>query len=77
MRGTVRLTTVGEALGVSLEHAEVQSVGGLVLALLGRPAAVGDVVTYQSVRIDVTSTTGLGVAEVAVSRIEAPNTSQK
>jgi len=72
VRGTVRLNTLGEALGVSLEHAEVQSVGGLVLALLGRPAVVGDVVTYQSVRIEVTSTTGLGVAEVAVSKLEGP-----
>jgi CBS domain containing-hemolysin-like protein len=77
VRGTVRLTTVGEALGVPLEHADVQSVGGLVLAILGRPAAVGDVVAYQSVRVEVTSTTGLGVAEVAVSTVEAPNTSQK
>jgi CBS domain containing-hemolysin-like protein len=76
VRGTVRLTTGGSA-GCLAEHSEVQSVGGLVLALLGRPAVVGDVVSYQSVRIEVTSTTGRGVAEVTVSRIEAPNTSQK
>ena len=72
VRGTVRLATAGEALGVSLEHPQVHSVGGLVLALLGRPAVAGDVVAYQSVRIEVTSTSGLGVAEVALSRLEAP-----
>jgi CBS domain containing-hemolysin-like protein len=71
VRGTVRLTTAGEALGVPLEHPDVQSVGGLVLSLLGRPAASGDVVTFKGVRIEVTSTTGLGVADVAMTKIPA------
>ena len=71
VRGTVRLATAGDALGVALEHSEVQSIGGLVLALLGRPAAIGDAVVYRSVRLEVTATSGLGVAEVAMSRIDA------
>jgi CBS domain containing-hemolysin-like protein len=68
VRGTVRLATAGDAVGVSLDHPEVQSVSGLVLALVGRPATVGDVVTYKGVRMEVTSTTGLGVGEVALTR---------
>jgi len=70
VRGTARLTTAGDALGVPFEHPDVQSVGGLVLTLLGRPAAVGDAVVYKSVRLEVTSVAGLGVAEVAMSRAD-------
>jgi CBS domain containing-hemolysin-like protein len=68
VRGTVRLSTAADALGVTLEHPEVQSIGGLVLALLGRPALIGDTVVYRGVRLEVTATSGLGVAEVAMSR---------
>jgi len=70
VRGTARLATAGDALGVPFEHPDVQSVGGLVLTLLGRPAAVGDAVVYKSVRLEVASVAGLGVAEVAMSRAD-------
>ena len=72
VRGTVRLTSAGEALGVTLEHPDVQSVSGLVLALLDRPAQVGDVVTWGHVRIEVTAVAGRGVAEAAMTRLPAP-----
>jgi CBS domain containing-hemolysin-like protein len=75
VRGTVRLSTAGDALGVAFEHPEVQSVGGLVLSLLGRPAAVGDAVSYKSILIEVASTTGLGVGEVAMTRERVATTS--
>jgi CBS domain containing-hemolysin-like protein len=68
VRGTVRLSTAGDALGVTLEHPEVQSISGLVLSQLGRPAVVGDAVVYRGVRLEVTATSGKGVAEVAMSR---------
>jgi len=69
VRGTVRLTSAGEALGVTLEHPDVQSVSGLVLALLDRPAQVGDVVTWGHVRIEVTAVAGRGVAEAAMTKL--------
>jgi CBS domain containing-hemolysin-like protein len=72
VRGTVRLASAGEALGVHLEHPEVQSVSGLVLALLDRPAVVGDVVTWANVRIDVTAVAGRGVAEAAMTKLPTP-----
>jgi CBS domain containing-hemolysin-like protein len=68
VRGTVRLKDAGDELGVPLDHPEVQSVSGLVLALLGRPAAVGDMVTWKGARIEVKSLTGRGVGEASITR---------
>jgi CBS domain containing-hemolysin-like protein len=68
VRGTVRLKDVGEALGIALEHADVQSVSGLVLTELGRPAAVRDVVNWNGIRVEVTSLAGLGVGDAIITR---------
>jgi CBS domain containing-hemolysin-like protein len=62
--GTVRLDELGREFDLDLEHDEVDSVSGLVLARLGRPPAVGDVVEYGRLRIEVTATRGRGVREV-------------
>jgi CBS domain containing-hemolysin-like protein len=64
--GTVRLSALGERLGASLDHPDVESVSGLVLGLLGRPARVGDAVTFGGYRFEVTALHGIGVAECAV-----------
>ena len=69
VRGTVRLKDAGDALGCSIDHPDVQSVSGLLLALLGRPAAVGDAVTWKGARIEVTAVSGRGVAEASIARI--------
>jgi CBS domain containing-hemolysin-like protein len=74
VRGTVRLSEVGDALGVTVGRPRVTTVSGLVLAELGRPAVVGDVLTYDRVRIEVTSVKLRGVAEAIVQRA---NTSEK
>jgi CBS domain containing-hemolysin-like protein len=63
VRGTVRLEEVGSVFGIPLDHPDVVTVSGLVLAVLQRPAAVGDVVTWQQVRFEVSAVTGRGVAE--------------
>jgi CBS domain containing-hemolysin-like protein len=72
VRGTVRLTEVGEALERELEHPRVTTVSGLVLLLLGRPAQVGDAVTYKDVRFEVTAVAGRGVLDAEVRAIAAP-----
>jgi CBS domain containing-hemolysin-like protein len=67
--GTVRLDELGQHLGVPLEHEEVDSVSGLVLAGLGRPPNVGDVVEYAGVRFEVTATSGRGVQQVRATLV--------
>ncbi len=64
--GTIRLPEVGEHLGLELEHDEVDSVSGLVLTLLGRPATPGDAVEYNNIRFEVTAVAGHGVDQCRV-----------
>jgi CBS domain containing-hemolysin-like protein len=73
VKGTVRLKDAGDALGVPLEHEDVLTISGLVLALLGRPAAIADVVTWGRVRIEVTAVAGRGVSEATLT-IVPPST---
>jgi CBS domain containing-hemolysin-like protein len=65
--GTLRLDELGKHFDLSLEHEEVDSVSGLVLAILGRPPDVGDTVEYERVRLVVTETSGRGVRRARVS----------
>jgi CBS domain containing-hemolysin-like protein len=67
----MRLSEVGEKLGVVLEHEEVDSTSGLILALLGRPPKVGDTVEYDEVRFEVTQIEGHGIREAVVVPIRA------
>jgi magnesium and cobalt exporter, CNNM family len=67
--GTVRIEDVGEELGVSISHDEVDTVSGLVLALLDRPATVGDTVLWREVRFEVTAIAGHGVEECIASLV--------
>ena len=71
--GTARLDEVGERLSMTLEHEQVESVSGLVLALLGRPPRLGDAVTYAGVRFEVTAVHGRGVGECVASRLPGPH----
>jgi CBS domain containing-hemolysin-like protein len=70
--GTSRVEEAGEALGVALEHDEVDSVSGLILTLLGTPPKIGDAVTYDHVRFEVVSVEGLGVKECTAA-LEQPS----
>ena len=70
--GWVRLDEIAEALGVGLdgEEHDVDTLSGLVLALLKRPPVVGDVVEYRGVRVEVTKVRGNGVDRARVSVVE-------
>ncbi len=64
LSGRVRLDELEEETGVSLGREDVDTVGGLVLVLLGRPAAVGDEVELEGVRMRVTALDGLAVGRL-------------
>jgi CBS domain containing-hemolysin-like protein len=70
--GTMRLDELGALFDLELVHDEVDSVSGLILMLLGRPPKVGDKVTHERLRFEVTSIKGHGVDEAAV-QIEPAN----
>jgi CBS domain containing-hemolysin-like protein len=72
VEGTVRIDKVGEALGVELEHPDVDSVSGLVLAVLGRLPVIGEAVEYDHVRFEVTKVERHGVGEARVSHVTPP-----
>jgi CBS domain containing-hemolysin-like protein len=68
--GTLRLDELGQHFDLTLEHEEVDSVSGLVLARLGRPPVVGDVVEYERLRLEVTAVSGHGVREVRARLVD-------
>ena len=72
--GAVRLEEVGESLGVVLEHEDVDSVSGLVLALLGRPPRIGDRVEYDDVFFEVTALRGNGPVQIDLRTMEGLST---
>jgi len=67
VKGTVRLKDAGDALGVELEHPEVQTISGLVLDQLGRPPVAGDVVHWRGASILVTAVAGRCVADATIT----------
>lgn len=68
--GTVRLDELGQQFGVDLHHDEVDSVSGLVMALLDRPPKVGDMVEYEQFRLTVFTVTGHGAREIVAEFVE-------
>lgn len=70
--GTARLEEVGQRFDMDIAHDDVESVSGLVLARLGRPPVVGDVVEFEQLRFEVLALAGRGVREARVSVISHP-----
>ncbi len=68
--GTVRIEEVGKALGIELEHPDVDSVSGLVMTLLGHPPQIGDAVDWDHVRFEVVAIDRHAVRECIVTPLE-------
>jgi magnesium and cobalt exporter, CNNM family len=69
--GTMRLDELGQLFDLDLVHEEVDSVSGVILAVLGRPPKVGDAVRYDRLQLQVTAVKGHGVEEAAVTLRES------
>jgi CBS domain containing-hemolysin-like protein len=67
--GRVNVHDLGAELGVELPDEEWDSVGGLVLGLLGRIPRVGDAVEVAGLRIAVSARRGRRIVEVVVTRV--------
>lgn len=70
--GTVRLDELGERFNRHVDYEDVETLSGLVLALLERPPRIGDVVEYDGLRIQVTRVDGRGVADSVVTPLAVP-----
>jgi CBS domain containing-hemolysin-like protein len=68
--GVALLSDVGDYLGCDLEHEDVDTVSGLVLALLERPPEVGDAVEYRTAQFKVRAIVGHGVDSCTIELLE-------
>jgi CBS domain containing-hemolysin-like protein len=73
--GTLRLDELGRHFDLDLVHDEVDSVSGLILALLGHPPAVGESVEYHRVLFEVTAISGHGVRQARAALLPAASES--
>ena len=73
--GTLRLDELGQHFDLDLVHDDVDSVSGLILALLGRPPVAGDTVTYDRIRLVVTAVRGRGVQQARATLLPAERSS--
>ena len=69
--GLASLTDLRQRLGLALEEAPYDTVGGLVFGRLGRLAQVGDAVDIEGHRFQVIAVDGLRVAQVRVQKAPA------
>lgn len=64
--GTLRVVELAEVMELDLPATEAETVSGLVLLQLGRPAQVGDAVRFGPLRLVVIAVEGRGVKECIV-----------
>ncbi len=69
--GTLRLDELGQHFDLDFTHEDVDSVSGLILALLGRPPVPGDAVTYGRIHLVVTAVRGRGVQQARATLLPA------
>lgn len=76
VRGDVVLGELNQLYGLHLSHPEADTVGGLVMAALGRVPHPGDTVEYDGIRFTVEAVRGLAVQTVLVEWTEEEGTNR-
>ena len=71
VNATVPVENVTRYLGIGLDHADVNTIGGYVYTQLGRMPAVGDVVTDGQVSIEVAEVRGRRIRQLRLTIVEA------
>ncbi len=66
VRGDLLLDELNQHYELDLEHAEAETVGGLIMALLGRVAQPGASVHYMNISFQVESVEGLAINTVII-----------
>lgn len=74
VRGDLLLDELEQHYELNLEHDEADTVGGLIMALLGSVAAPGEIVVYNNLTFEVESVDGLAVETVLVRLPATPHT---
>lgn len=74
--GTARLDELGELFNRELEYESIDSVSGLILALLQRPPKIKDKVVYNGLAFQVLSIKDRGVRKCLVTKIAEPETTE-
>lgn len=75
VRGDTRLVDLNEAFGWQLEEESIETIGGYVMARLGRIPKVGDVARADRRQYKVAAMEGKRILEVVISPSQRPSTS--
>ena len=67
VNATLPVAELTHAVGIELDHGDVNTIGGYVYARLGRMASVGDVVTAAGVTIEVTQVRGRRIHQLRLA----------
>ena len=67
VNATTPVAELAHAVGIELDHEDVNTIGGFVYTRLGRMASVGDVVTAAGVSIEVTQVRGRRIHQLRVA----------
>lgn len=73
MDGRVHMDVVEEELGVEVGDTPYETVGGMVLSIVGDVPEVGQVVTWEGLRVQVESLEDRRIRSVRVEKLEEPN----
>lgn len=73
----MRLDEITEFFGVEIFDEDVDTIGGLVVKMLGRIAQVGDVVEIQNIKFDVQEIDGARITKLVITKLTPESVEQE